>query len=898
LAVAVVGLGLALASVAAFGTRIEYFTRRTDLASPDKDYSKRWQAYLAEFGDDDDMVVVVRGDDPARMRVAVEDLAARVAARPELFDRLFYKVDVTGLKDRALLYLPVEQLQAVRENLERMGPLLSAPIGPLAWRSVTLVNLLRQARERAGRIDPDAALAPADEQFLTQLQATVNSANAALADPSAYRNPWSSLMPAVSGQSSELLDRPQYFTSADGRLAFLLARPVKDVSSFTPAQSAVDGMRAIIRDTQPRYADLAIGLTGLPVLESDEMAASQRDSTFAGWLALGGTALLYLVTYRGFRCPLLTVTTLLTGTAWAMGWLTVTVGHLNILSVTFAVMLIGIGDYGVLFVTHYEQRRRSGEAPAAAARATAGHVGPSIFTAALGTALAFFATMFADFRAVAELGWITGWGVLFCALACFTVLPALITLSDRRSVLTPLAIVGPDGASRPVLGLTEAPPAWLPALMNRPRLVLAGAAAVLLGAVGFAGRVGYDHNLLNMQAEGLESVAWEHELIAATAGASWHADSIAGSPQEALALKARYEQLPGVSRVAEVASLIPAEQDRKVGLARDIHRRLARLPAGDPPIVPLTSPPRDVRKEAALLLGALQPQAPISRQPLLERLVQGLTLLRDHPALDGGAEAKVRLQAFETRLVGDLLADLHRLRAVSTPRPITLEDLPAALRQRYVGGTGKWLVQAYAKDNLWDIAPLEQFCAAARTIDAEATGKPFATVEGLRSMQNGFTRAGLYALAVILSVLAIDFRSMRHTALALVPLAVGVVLLLGVMGAIGVHLNPANMIALPLIVGVGVDNGVHVLHDYRARRRGRPYALAATTGQGIAVAALTTVLGFGALMIARHRGLSGLGFVLAAGVTACMAAALVLLPALLRLAAGRREHRAGVRRAA
>jgi hypothetical protein len=897
--VAVVALGaaLAVASVVAFATRIEYYTRRTDLASPDADYHRRWQNYLNEFGDDDDIVVVVRGGEPTRMRAAIDDVARRVADRPDLFDRLFYKVDLTALKDRALLYLPAEQLQAVRENLERMGPLLSAPIGPLAWRSLTLVNLLRQARERAGRIDPDAALSAADEQFLTQLLATVGSANAALADPAAYRNPWSSLMPELQGHGTEWLDRPRYFTSADGRLAFLLARPVKKPDSFTPALAAVDGLRAILERVRPAFGDLAIGLTGLPVLETDEMAASQRDSTWAGWLALGGTALLYLAAYRGLRCPLLTVTTLLTGTAWAMGWLTLTVGHLNILSATFAVMLIGIGDYGVLWVVRYEQRRRAGDDPAAAGLHTAAHIGPSIATAAVGTALAFFATMLADFRAVAELGWITGWGVVFCALACFTVLPALIRLTDRRGVVTPLAVVDADGASRPVAGL-DAAPAWLPRLMARPRAVLAGAAAVLLLAVGFAGRVGYDHNLLNMQADGLESVAWERELIDATAGASWHADSIAATPHEALALKTRYEQLPGVSRVVEVASLIPAEQERKLALASDIRRRLAHLPATEPPIVPLTSPARDVRKEAALLLGALQPQAPISRQPVLERLVQGLTLLRDHPVLNGGAEAKARLQAFETRLVGDLLADLHRLRGVSAARPITLADLPDALRHRYVGGTGKWLVQAYAKDNLWDIAPLEQFCAAARTVDAEATGKPFATVEGLRSMQHGFAWAGLYALAVIVAVLAADFRSARHTALALVPLAAGVVLLLGVMGAAGIHLNPANMIALPLIVGVGVDNGVHVLHDYRARRRGRPYTLAAATGKGIAVAALTTVLGFGALMVSRHRGLSGLGFVLAAGVTTCMAAALVLLPAVLRHVTRRHETQVALRSAA
>jgi predicted RND superfamily exporter protein len=205
------------------------------------------------------------------------------------------------------------------------------------------------------------------------------------------------------------------------------------------------------------------------------------------------------------------------------------------------------------------------------------------------------------------------------------------------------------------------------------------------------------------------------------------------------------------------------------------------------------------------------------------------------------------------------------------------------LRERYVGATGKFLVEAYAKDDVWEIAPLERFVSRIRSVDPNATGKPFGTLEGLQSMQQGFIRAGLYALAVIVLVLAVDFRSVKLTLIALIPLAIGVTWLLGIMGFLGRDLNPANMIALPLIVGCGVDNGVHVLHDWRNRRRGR-YQLAGPTGRGIAVSALTTVLGFGALMISSHRGMSGLGFVLALGVSTCMVAALILLPAGLRLA--------------
>src|SRR5262245_37708636 len=137
---------VALASAYAFATRLEYRTQRSDLMSPQKDYQQRWRQYLAEFGDDDDMVVVVAGADRARMVAAIEHLAGAVRGQPERFDRLFYQVDLRPLRNRALLFLPAEQIQSIQENLRRMGPLLSGPVGPLAWKAVNLVNLLRQAR--------------------------------------------------------------------------------------------------------------------------------------------------------------------------------------------------------------------------------------------------------------------------------------------------------------------------------------------------------------------------------------------------------------------------------------------------------------------------------------------------------------------------------------------------------------------------------------------------------------------------------------------------------------------------------------------------------------------------------------------------------------------------------
>jgi hypothetical protein len=379
------------------------------------------------------------------------------------------------------------------------------------------------------------------------------------------------------------------------------------------------------------------------------------------------------------------------------------------------------------------------------------------------------------------------------------------------------------------------------------------------------------------------------KLIEHTAGASWHALSYTATPEEARALRERYEKVPGVSRVVEVASLVPCDQELKLGQLRDIQRRLRGLPRRGAPISPWVAT-RSVSLQPELgrcieRLGLLAAGCP---QTLPAELWQSLVTLCGllHDVTPSVADQ--RLREFDGRLAGDLAEHLHRLREVSTPAGISVGDLPPALRERYIGTDGKWLLRVFGRECLWEHEALAHFVEEISRVDPEATGKPFLTLEGLRAMKNGFQWASVYALAAITLVLLLDFRSLRHTAWALAPLALGTTATLGILGVLGIPLNPANMIAFPLIVGVGVDNGVHVLHDYRSRGSQPGYLLSRTIGRGILVAALTTVLGFGTLMLSRHRGLLGLGLVLSVGVSCCTTTALVFLPALLRLRSERK----------
>jgi predicted RND superfamily exporter protein len=240
-------------------------------------------------------------------------------------------------------------------------------------------------------------------------------------------------------------------------------------------------------------------------------------------------------------------------------------------------------------------------------------------------------------------------------------------------------------------------------------------------------------------------------------------------------------------------------------------------------------------------------------------------------------------------MAADLLARLHALRASADPSPPQLADLPESLIQRFVGQHGRHLLKIYGRGNIWDMQALARFVREVRSVDPQVTGHPLQAYEASLEMKHSYEKAALYALVIIVAVLLFDFRNLRDALLAAAPLALGVLQMFGLLGLLGIPLNPANLIALPLILGIGVDYGVHIVHEYRDSRG--PYRMSPSTAVAVLVDALTTIVGFGTLMIASHQGLQSLGRVLTIGVSCCLFTSLVMLPALLTwLSRGRRDN--------
>jgi hopanoid biosynthesis associated RND transporter like protein HpnN len=596
-------------------------------------------------------------------------------------------------------------------------------------------------------------------------------------------------------------------------------------------------------------------------MEDDEMRTSQQSMVWASGLSLTAVVIVIIAGFGGVRHALMANGVLVIGMAWAFAWATGSVGHLNILSVTFTVTMIGVGiDYGTYYIGRYLEMRRRGLACDAALLETSASVGPGILTGAITTAVAFFCAALTSFVGVAELGMIAGGGILLCCAAELLVLPAVVALVDR----------GRLGSRIP-----EPVPvhAWLAPLMRHPRFVALAAMAGTMALAGGLHELDYDHNLLNLQADGLESVAVEKKLLEECDQSVWYALSIADSREELLARKEQLKALPSVERVDEIASLLPVDEDLKRPIIERIRGRLAALPERPPEI------PVDRLDALGETLGWAQGEA--AKRPGGLRTAWHLERAREALRRMGPEDCYRTLTAFQQRAAGDLLTRLHALSGVADPEPPQLADLPPSLVERFVGSSGRHLLKIYGRGDIWNFQALERFVKDVRAVDPRATGNPLQAYEASLEMKRSYEQAAIYSLIVILAVLWLDFRSIAHALLAALPLALGMAQTLGLMGLVGIDLNPANLIGIPLILGIAVDYGVHIVHD--ALERPGPYRISASTANSVLVDALTTILGFGALMVASHKGLESLGRVLTLGVTTCTITSLVLLPAILSL---------------
>ncbi len=865
---------LAALSVVYTVQNLEFQTSQKDLISP-KERLIQLAEQVRQFGHLDSFVVVMEGSNPRRSLEFLRALVPQLEKDKANYQDIFYRVDPQNFRKWALLYLDRKDLGRMVEGFREHSRLLEG-----LTRTPKLVHFFEQINEEmaermvgelfTGFLNEPSHEPPRQTLNLAFLIQTLREMDRFLGGDENFTSPWNSLL---SGQSWGDEFGEGYFWTRDKRYLLLFITPTtKD--DFAGTWHSLRSLRNAIAREKSAFPDVHVGVTGPEALNADQMNTALGDMSLATLLSLGGLAGLLILFWRGVRRPLLEMIQLLIALSLTFGFTTLAIGHLNILSVTFAPLLLGLGiDYGVHWFARYQEEEQKTRRPKKEIlQATMERLGPGVLLAGLSAALSFFPLVLTGFKGLVELGIICSVGLAITTATTLIVLPSLILLFDHPRPRGDLSSVP-----------SELKPFWSLSRRRVAVLLAGGVTASVLSLWG-APNVKFDLNMLHLQSSRVESVVWEEKLLAGSEFSSIYGEILARSLEEVRQKTRALEALPSVSRVESLETLIPQDQEEKLALLREMKPLLAQVRPFQPAPGPVSV--ADLEKVLGRIrFKMLEASASEGRveKPLQSQMIEVRTLIdRLQGKFRAGERSRItsRLNVFQRDLFRDLKDKLDILRSNVSSSPMRVGDLPSALRERFVSPGNFFLIRVFPKENIWQPDLLGRFVHDLRSVDPDAIGDPVTLFVFTKAFRDGCIRAATYAVIFIFTFLLFTFRDIRSTFLALVPLIVGTVWTVGFMDVFGVSLNLANSLFLPLVVGAGVEYGIIIIHRWRQREKGI-IPLPFSTGMGVVLAGLTTTVGFCSLMISAHRGIFSLGLLTTVGSLTILAAAVLFLPAVL-----------------
>ena len=831
-------LAMTLAGLYVTVTRFAINTNTERLISSDVSWRRDLVAFDAAFPQRLGLIVaVVDGETPEIADESADKLARALVAHRQVLDNVRRPDSGPFFDKNGLLFLSVDELTRTTEQLIRqqgfLGPLAADP----SLRGVMQALQLGAQGVRAG------------ETTLDELAAPMTAFTKVFEDVLAGRPARLSWRRLLSGGQSEPRELRR----------FILIKPKLDYNALEPAAAALDLIRntaANLRLTPDR--GVRVRLTGPAPVESDEFATIAENAALNAALTIAAIAFILFLALRSGRVIFAVLTTAFAGLIVTAGVGLLMVGQFNLISVAFAALFLGLGvDFGIQFAVRYRAERYDQEHLRDAIVAAGRGVGWSLTLAAVSLLAGFFSFLPTEFRGVSELGLIAGVGMIIAYVASLTLLPALLTVlhppGEPESVETaPLAAVD----------------RWI---ADNRRFVLIATAAVVLGGLPFLLKLPFDANPMNLRSQRVESVATFLDLARDPQSTPNTIDILAPSLDAAKALAARIDALPEASHTVTLATFVPQDQDEKLALIRDAAMLLDSV-LHPPEVKPAPSDADNVealRNTASALRSAAGANAG-GANDTARRLADVLDRLA---AADPGRRA-----AAQTAVTTDLVRLLDQLRTTLSAEPVTRETLPPELVRDWLAPDGRARVEVFPKGDSNDNAVIARFASAVRSVAPNATGTPVIIVESGRTVVRAFIEAGLFSLGAIFIILLIALRRPLDVALTLGPLVLATIMTLEAAYLLGLPLNFANIIALPLMLAVGVAFHIYYIIAWRD---GVADMLASSLTRAIFFSALTTGVAFGSLCFSSHPGTASMGKLLALSLFFTLVAAFIIVPAFL-----------------
>lgn len=819
-------------------------TNTQDMLSPELD----WRQLDAEIDRMfpqyvDSILVVIEAQTPDEATDAGRLLYKHLSRKTDLFKTIYYPSELEFFKTSSLLYLDIDELQDLADDLAAIQPFLARLTEDQSLRG--LFNMLSDAVD--ARID-------GDDIDLSSLNKRINEALVAVENGQRYRLSWQALM----GGTDE--DKTVY-------REFIVLQPILDYGGLFPATNAINKIRSLIEEFHlTSENNLDIRLTGSAALSHEELL-----SVFSGMgiAVMAALILVAIILFAGLRSPwmvLAALITLLTGLIYTAGFAALAIGKLNLISVAFAILYIGLGvDFAVHFCLRYREYMEKGNG--SALRSTATHIGDSLVLCAVTTAIGFYAFIPTDYDGVAELGLISGTGMFISLIITLTLLPALLSIFPVKFKTSPVKSTIKKFTDK----LVEIPVSHAREIRIIV-LILAVVSLFTLPALKF------DHNTLNLQSPENESVQTYLDLLAESDSSPWKGLILADSAEEARKLDEQLSKLPLIDKVVWINDFIPSDQETKLGIIEEMDLLLG--PFGFHDHLPA---PVDKERIASMhsfnqLLGVLIESGLASPEDetlhtTLHQFMLKLDILSE-------TDQKELLLQLEKSLLATFPGRLESLLESMNADFISKEILPEELRSRWQNND-KYRLEINPTENLMDNKARRQFVNEVRAVTPHLTGSPVVSIEAGDAVVTAFQQAFFYALLAIIALLLVLTERKKDVIFIVAPLLLAAIFTGTTAVLLDIHLNFANIIALPLLLGIGVDSAIHILHRYRTSSPDEGPLLATSSARAVVVSALTTILSIGNLAFSEHLGTASMGILLTIGISMTLVCTLIVLPSLL-----------------
>lgn len=833
-------------------------TSTEDILSSDLPFRQVEMAYDRAFPPEDVAVAVVDAPTAEVAKAAGTQLAARLQGQPALFERVELAGSSPYFDRYGLMFLDPERIAGVADQLRPARFVLTRLANDPSLRGMAgLLGMAQQGAEQG-------AAPPSTARMLDLVSETVE----AQADGRPVDMPWTELFKAGGGLPG-------------GERQILQIKPVLDNASLNRAGASIDAIRAAFDELGAAYPDARFRLTGEPVLRQQELNDALSGALKASILSLVLVATILTIGIRSWRLIAALLVSLIVGAIWTAGLAAVSVGQLNLISVAFMVLFFGLGiDFGTHLGMRHLEAARSGASFDDALKGAMASEWPSISLSALCAALAFLSFVPTPYVGLAEFGIISAFGMLVALVITFTLLPAL------------MSVMRPRPSAKAVRNLGIAP------LVDRHyRAVLTVAALVTIGALFMSVRAEIDTNPLNLQNPDTEAVETYQDLAGNPETSPYAMNVLAPNMEAAREISPKLAALEGVAGVRWIESFIPQDQDAKLAAMERARERLGESFFADQPVPPPSEDELTAAYQAMLqsaeAIGSLPEDSPID--PTIRtsggRLAEALR--RFGEARGTAAADLAALGEALTRQMPPFVNDLRLKLSVS--EPVTVDDMPPELRSEWVSADGQVRIRVLPDGDLPTAKAMREFTERVETVAPRPAGAPAAITGAGKAILLSFVEAIAYTVIAIALVVSLLRRRLSDVMLVLAPLAVASIWTVAGSAALDLPFNFANVIVIPLLIGLGVASSIHMVARARevARERGdagsRAEVLSTSTPLAVLITQLNTVAAFATLAVAKHLGLFSMGVLLGMAIFFVLVVSLIVLPSfMIAIGVGRR----------